>query len=181
MHDENYSRLYNNIINKLFHHNRIFFLFFNIQKHKTLFVCVHLFKSVYIYNVLHLKCIYIRYVWCTRRSYRVFINRRSGLFEEFQTMKGTRNVTAAQTASGEAAQGARSFFSFLVTRVRTFFPMHARPMWKAIFLVRQVISQHFSYNTMYGSRSCWLLYFYVKRKFLFLVMFRLFLRLQISR
>lgn len=48
-----------------------------------------------------------------------FINRRSGLFEEFQTMKGTRNVTAAQTASGEAAQGTRTYFAFLfpVTRI----------------------------------------------------------------
>lgn len=35
-------------------------------------------------------------------------------------MKGTRNVTAAQTASGEVAQGVRSFF-FLVTRVCAFF------------------------------------------------------------
>lgn len=60
------------------------------------------------YNALRPMCIYIRCVWCTRRSYRgAFINRRSELFEEFQTMKGTRNVTAAQTASGEAAHGAR--------------------------------------------------------------------------
>lgn len=29
-------------------------------------------------------------------------------------MKGTRNVTAAQTASGEVAQGVRSFFSSYV-------------------------------------------------------------------
>lgn len=32
------------------------------------------------------------------------------MFEEFQTMKGTRNVTAAQTASGEVAQGVRRLF-----------------------------------------------------------------------
>lgn len=35
-------------------------------------------------------------------------------------MKGTRNVTAAQTASGEVAQGVRSFF-FIVARVYAFF------------------------------------------------------------
>lgn len=47
--------------------------------------------------------------------HRAFINRRSELFEEFQTMKGTRNVTAAQTASGEVARGVCSFFLFAFT------------------------------------------------------------------
>jgi len=55
-----------------------------------------------------------------RERVTAFINRRSELFEEFQTMKGTRNVTAAQIASGEAAQDAALFFHlFLVTRVRS--------------------------------------------------------------
>jgi len=36
-------------------------------------------------------------------------------------MKGTRNVTAAQTASGEVAQGVRFFF--IIARVYAFFSM----------------------------------------------------------
>lgn len=50
-------------------------------------------------------------------------------------MKGTRNVTAAQTASGEAVQDARSFFLSLFTRVRAFFSMHAGVRLKNLFFL----------------------------------------------
>lgn len=80
------------------------------------------------------------------QSYRnARINRRSELFEEFQTMKGTRNVTAAQTASGEAAQGARSCFSLFFLLVSSyarcaFLSMHARDLATCLFPVGHAIS-----------------------------------------
>lgn len=68
------------------------------------------------------------------------------MFEEFQTMKGTRNVTAAQTASGEAAQGARSFFfSFLVYACLYIFPGACAADVKSHFpCLDKAVSQHFS-------------------------------------
>lgn len=91
----------------------------NIPKHNEISVFSSYYKDKSVSIELHQcnasqpKCAYIGCVWCIGQSYRsAFINRRLELFEEFQTMKGTRNVTAAQIASGEAVQDARSFLFF---------------------------------------------------------------------
>lgn len=63
-------------------------------------------------------------------------------------MKGTRNVTAAQTASGEAAQSACiGFFLFSVTRFSVaFFLSHGAFNLKNHFLSQTFLTHSDAYN-----------------------------------